>query len=679
MATVQSNVSLRDKQKAALFRMLDLHKPSRSDTSKEEGLLPESLPILAGDEPIWKVLVLDASGMAIVSSTLRVADLRSRGVTLHLSLNSRRAAISDVPAIYFVEPTKANLDIILSDLKAGLYSPIHLDFTSSVPRPLLEEFASEVAAANVAESISSVFDNYVNFVVSEPNLFSLGISNAYSILNSPNTSDEELDATVDRIVSGLFSVCVTMEKVPIIRAPKDGAASLIAPKLDRKLRDHILSTKEQSLFAAGSSSARPVLAIIDRNVDVTSMLCHSWFYQSLVYDCLDVKLNQITVEVTDDNAKPIKKNFDLKSNDTFWAKHAADPFPEAAQKIDEDLAKYKDEAAEVTRKTGASSLEDLSGDNAVDPQHLRAALTLLPELKERKAQLDMHMTILTSLLKAIKDRALDQYYSIEEDIVAKKGFTRQQLLEFLGSEEKRGKDSLDALRLFIFWYLNAENDISRAEMQAFERALVAAGADITCLSYVKQLRQVSRMSMMAAAPAAEREQTSMSSDLFGSISSRLTSGLKDVGLSNVDLSTLTKGLKNLMPSSSDMTVTQIMHGLLAPTEASTAALRRSEDWLYYDPRSAHARGNMPTGRGDKEPRQRGIDASFGMRRQGFSEAILFTVGGGSVEEYTNIQAFAQRNKVAGAGPRYNIVYGSTEILKPQEFVSELQRLGKETS
>jgi hypothetical protein len=127
-----------------------------------------------------------------------------------------------VPAIYFIEPSKANLDLILADLRTPLYNPIHIDATSSFPRSVLEEFAGQVAATNVAESIASVFDNYVNFIVSEPNLFSLGMPTAYSLLNSANTSDQALDEAVDQIVSGLFNVCATMGVVPIIRAPKDG-------------------------------------------------------------------------------------------------------------------------------------------------------------------------------------------------------------------------------------------------------------------------------------------------------------------------------------------------------------------------------------------------------------------------------------------------------------------------
>lgn len=121
--------------------------------------------------------------------------------------------IPDVPVIYFVEPTASNIQTITSDLSRGLYSPAYINFLSSVPRPILEDFASQIATASVAEHISQVYDQYLNFVVSEPDLFSLGMGlETYWTINSAKTTDEQMDASVDRIVSGLFSVVVTMGK-----------------------------------------------------------------------------------------------------------------------------------------------------------------------------------------------------------------------------------------------------------------------------------------------------------------------------------------------------------------------------------------------------------------------------------------------------------------------------------
>ena len=75
----------------------------------------------------------------------------------------------------------------------------------------MEDFAAEIAQSGTAEGIAQMYDQYLNFIVGEPDLFSLGMGkDIYWALNSAQTKDEEIDAIVDRTVSGLFSVVVTM-------------------------------------------------------------------------------------------------------------------------------------------------------------------------------------------------------------------------------------------------------------------------------------------------------------------------------------------------------------------------------------------------------------------------------------------------------------------------------------
>jgi hypothetical protein len=211
------------------------------------------------------------------------------------------------------------------------------------------------------------------------------------------------------------------------------------------------------------------------------------------------------------------------------------------------------------------------------------------------------------------------------------------------------------------------------------------------------------MTMLSSAPTQQTPaQSGGTTDLFRgftSISSRLTDRFQAAGL-GANFDSLISGVKNFLPANKDLTLTKITESLMDPQNASTSALQKTEGFLYFDPRSANARGTMPaSSKGDGSAQQgggsRGIEASFGQRRQGFSEAIVFTVGGGSMDEYGNLQDWAKRTSGAGQGGgagtgaaggggaasalgRKKVVYGSTELMNAGSFLEVLGRLGKES-
>ena len=86
---------------ASIERILNLnHVPQDSsdlhhEPSAANGLIPQSTPILNSDgEPIWKVLVFDNLGRDVISSVLRVNDLRGWGITIHLYVHSHASTVA---------------------------------------------------------------------------------------------------------------------------------------------------------------------------------------------------------------------------------------------------------------------------------------------------------------------------------------------------------------------------------------------------------------------------------------------------------------------------------------------------------------------------------------------------------------------------------------------------------
>ena len=603
-------------------------------------------------EPQWKILVYDRFGQDIISPLLTVKELRDLGVTLHLNLHTDRDPIPDVPAIYFVMPTDDNIQRICRDFQNGLYESYYLNFISAISRQKLEDIASAAVQSGSVQQVSKVVDQYLNFISLEDDLFSLRHQDrepiSYYAINRGDVKDSEMEATMDIIVDSLFSVFVTLGTVPIIRCPRGNAAEMVSEKLDKKLRENLRDARN-SLFAAEAapgqfSFQRPLLVILDRNLDLATMMHHTWTYQALIHDVLDLRLNRVEIEeVIDEPAhspsrKPRtkKKAYDMSAKDQFWAAQKGSPFPTVAEAVQESLDAYRAEEEEVKKLKAAMGLEG-EDDAAISmlsdtTARLTSAVSSLPELLEKKRLIDMHTNIATALLEHIKLRKLDSYFEMEEKMMSKSTLT-QSLMDII-SDPEAGKPE-DKVRLFII-ALICGPPMSEAEIDQYCVALQASNCDLAAVQYVRRWKSYSKIT---ASPTMYAGGGVSSTGMFSNLLSKGSSFVME-------------GVKNLVVKRHNLPTTRIVDALM-----ELKSLQEVEDFRYFDPKLLRAEsGSVPR---SKSP---------------FQEAFVFIVGGGNYIEYQNLMDYA-RSKAPVSQKK--IVYGCSDLVNATLFLRQLAQLGME--
>ena len=378
---------------------------------------------------------------------------------------------------------------------------------------------------------------------------------------------------------------------------------------------------------------RPLLCLFDRNFELAVGVQHEWTYRPLVHDVLGMHLNRVTMAAsTAAGAAGKPTSYELDESDSFWQAHCDSPFPKAAEEVDALLKKWTQDKEQVNQAPGGDGAAFEEEDEMVGrTKQLTAAMNAVPEMVARKKLIDKHIGLGGALLDAIKARALDAFFSVEEEVLIRGATDRAALQDLLLS---KGTPE-DKLRLACVYYLAVES-MPPGEAEAVEGALHEQGVDAAALHYVKAVKRLNSSLAAAAAQSALKG---------GSKDDLLDWAGKLYGQS---ISRVTAGVKNLLSGGRQLALTRAVEALMDAKQSP-----ETDGFLYLDPRA---------------PKGAGVSAAS---RGPVKDAVVFMIGGGNFMEYGGLQEMARRSQ-----PAKSVVYGATEMLSGTQFLQQLAELGR---
>ncbi|CAL9773812.1 unnamed protein product [Musa acuminata subsp. burmannicoides] len=95
----------------------------------------------------WKVLIMDKITVKVISHSCKMADITEEGVSLVEDIYKRRQPLPSMDAVYFIQPTKENVVMFLSDMsgKSPLYKKAYVFFSSPVNKELVAHIKKDTS------------------------------------------------------------------------------------------------------------------------------------------------------------------------------------------------------------------------------------------------------------------------------------------------------------------------------------------------------------------------------------------------------------------------------------------------------------------------------------------------------------------------------------------------------
>nr|XP_011458791.1 PREDICTED: SNARE-interacting protein KEULE-like [Fragaria vesca subsp. vesca] len=345
------------------------------------------------DSTKWKVLIMDKLTTKIMSSACTLSDTTEEGVSLLEDLEKKRQSWPNMDAIYFIRPSKENVNLFLSDMsgKAPLYRKAFIFFSSPISKDLVGRIMEDL---NVLSRISALREMNLEFLAIDSQGFVTNNEKALEQLYKDKEDSCKGVLCLNEIAVRVATVLASLREFPVVRyrAAKflDATTTttfpdLIPTKLAAGIWDSLMKYKDTIPDFPETESCE--LLILDRSVDQIAPVIHEWTYDAMCHDLLNMEGNRYVLEVPSKTGGLADKKVVLLEHDPVWLELRHEHIAEVTERL-KKLAHFvsNNKAAEMENSRDQDSHDQST-------MQLKKITQALPQYIKQKERLSLHSEV----------------------------------------------------------------------------------------------------------------------------------------------------------------------------------------------------------------------------------------------------------------------------------------------
>ncbi|KAL3039648.1 hypothetical protein AAZX31_01G198300 [Glycine max] len=400
-----------------------------------------------------KVLIMDKLTVKIMSHLCKMTDINGEGVSLGEDLYKQRQPLPTWDAIYFIQPTRENVIMFLSDMsgRTPLYRKAFVFFSSAISKELVMDIKKDM---EVLTRLGALREMNLEYFPIDSQGFITNNERALEELFGDEENNHKGVTCLNVMAKRIATVFASLREFPSVRfrAAKSLDATtmttfqdLIPTKLAAGIWDCLVKYKKSIPNFPQTETCE--LLILDRSIDQIAPVIHEWTYDAMCHDLLNMEGNKYVHEVPGKSGGPAeRKEVLLEDHDPVWLELRHAHIADASERLHEKMTNFisKNKAAQIQH--GSKSSSEMS------TRDIQTIVQALPQYSEQIDKLSLHVEIAGKINRIIRESGLRELGQLEQDLVFGDATTKDVIKFFTMKEDITHENKLRLLMILASVY-----------------------------------------------------------------------------------------------------------------------------------------------------------------------------------------------------------------------------------